>query len=154
MVDIKKQYEKAAEPLTAKDKIYVDTTDGGVPVTKAEQIIRKNRKRMEPLVEAFQAPFQLLGNIALPGKPFGKDNPFIADQETLNQRKIELAQLKSYRKKRDMVRDKIAILVNTATQKYQETGDKKYLNQALESKNKIMRAAGFTDKDFIKPSSG
>ena len=153
MVDIKKQYEKAAEPLTAKDKIYVDTTDGGVPVTKAEQIIRKNRDNMEPITAGLAAPFQLLGNLVLPGKPFGKDNMFLQDQETLNQRKIELAQLKSYRKKRDMVRDKIAILVNTATQKYQETGDKKYLNQALESKNKIMRAAGFTNKDFIKPNS-
>ena len=54
MVDIKKQYEKAAEPLTAKDKNYVDTTDGGVPVTKAEQIIEKE---WSPLLRLFKHLF-------------------------------------------------------------------------------------------------
>ena len=82
MADIStKQFEKAASKLDAKDKKFVSKTEGGVPQTKAEEIIGKNRKTMEPIAEAASAPFQILGNALLPGQPFGKDNPFVASQQ-------------------------------------------------------------------------
>ena len=64
MVDITtKQFEKAASELDAKDKKFVSKTEGGVPQTKAEEIIGKNRKSMEPVAEFLSAPFQMFGNL-------------------------------------------------------------------------------------------
>ncbi len=44
-----KQWEEASKDLGAKDTVYVSETEGGVPVTKAEEITSKNRARLEPL---------------------------------------------------------------------------------------------------------
>ena len=94
MVDITtKQFEKAASELDAKDKTFVSKTEGGIPQTKAEEIIGKNRKSMEPIGKAFSAPFQILGNLLAPGKPFGKSNPFIASQQELDARAIKFTRL-------------------------------------------------------------
>ena len=115
MVDVTtKQFEKAASELDAKDKKFVSKTEGGVPQTKAEEIIAKNRKTMEPIAEAASAPFQLLGNLLTPGSPFGKDNPFISDQATRDARALELQNLKTYREKRDTVRDNVVNIIARA----------------------------------------
>jgi hypothetical protein len=43
MVDVTtQQFEKAASELDAKDKKFVSKTEGGVPQTKAEEIIANN----------------------------------------------------------------------------------------------------------------
>ena len=75
-----KEWEKAAEGLGAADTEIVSVSDQGVPQTKAEEIISRGRIAQEPLAEIASAPFQKLGNILLPGQPFGKDNPWIASQ--------------------------------------------------------------------------
>ena len=119
MADITtKQFEKAASKLDAKDKTFVSKTEGGVPQTKAEEIIGKNRKSMEPVAEALSAPFQMLGNLLAPGKPFGKSNPFVASQQELDARAIELQNLKAYREKRDTVRDNVVNIIHRAKEKY------------------------------------
>ena len=41
---VTRSFEKAASGLDAKDKKFVSKTEGGVPQTKAEEIIAKNTK--------------------------------------------------------------------------------------------------------------
>ena len=155
MVDVTtKQFETAAQQLDAKDKKFVSKTEGGVPQTKAEEIIAKNRKTMEPVAEAFRAPFQLLGNLLAPGSPFGKDNPFISDQATRDARALELQNLKTYREKRDTVRDNVANIIYRAKEKYPDMNQQ----QAAELDADIqayIRSMGLSQKDFttITPST-
>ncbi len=155
MVDIStKQFEKAASELDAKDKKFVSKTEGGVPQTKAEEIIAKNRKTMEPIAEAASAPFQILGNALLPGQPFGKDNPFVASQKELDARALELQNLKTYREKRDTVRDNVVNIIARAKEKYPNMEPE----QVAELNNDIqgyIRSMGLSQKDFttITPST-
>ena len=155
MVDVTtKQFEKAAQELDAPDKKFVSKTEGGVPQTKAEEIIGKNRKSMEPVAEAFSAPFQMLGNLLLPGKPFGKSNPFVASQKELDARAIELQNLKTYREKRDTVRDNVVNIIHRAKEKYPDMNQQ----QAAELDADIqayIRSMGLSQKDFttITPST-
>ena len=155
MVDVTtKQFEKAASELDAKDKKFVSKTEGGVPQTKAEEIIAKNRKTMEPVAEAFQAPFQLLGNLLVPGSPFGKDNPFISSQAQRDARALELQNLKTYREKRDTVRDNVVNIIARAKEKYPDMNQQ----QAAELDADIqayIRSMGLSQKDFttITPST-
>jgi hypothetical protein len=155
MVDVTtKQFEKAASKLDAKDKTFVSKTEGGVPQTKAEEIIAKNRKTMEPIAEAASAPFQILGNALLPGQPFGKDNPFVASQKELDARALELQNLKTYREKRDTVRDNVVNIIARAKEKYPNMEPE----QVAELNNDIqgyIRSMGLSQKDFttITPST-
>jgi hypothetical protein len=155
MADITtKQFEKAASELDAKDKKFVSKTEGGIPVTKAEEIIGKNRKSMEPVAEALSAPFQMLGNLLAPGKPFGKSNPFVASQQELDARAIELQNLKAYREKRDTVRDNVVNIIHRAKEKYPDMNQQ----QAAELDADIqayIRSMGLSQKDFttITPST-
>ena len=155
MADITtKQFEKAASKLDAKDKKFVSKTEGGVPQTKAEEIIGKNRKSMEPIGEAFSAPFQILGNLLAPGKPFGKSNPFVASQQELDARAIELQNLKTYREKRDTVRDNVVNIIHRAKEKYpnMEPAQVAELNNDIQQ---YIRSMGLAQKDFttITPST-
>ena len=155
MADITtKQFEKAASKLDAKDKTFVSKTEGGVPQTKAEEIIGKNRKSMEPIGEAFSAPFQILGNLLAPGKPFGKSNPFVASQQELDARAIELQNLKTYREKRDTVRDNVVNIIHRAKEKYpnMEPAQVAELNNDIQQ---YIKSMGLAQKDFttITPST-
>jgi hypothetical protein len=155
MADITtKQFEKAASELDAKDKKFVSKTEGGIPVTKAEEIIGKNRKSMEPVAEALSAPFQMLGNLLAPGKPFGKSNPFVASQQELDARAIELQNLKTYREKRDTVRDNVVNIIHRAKEKYpnMEPAQVAELNNDIQQ---YIRSMGLSQKDFttITPST-
>jgi len=155
MVDVTtKQFEKAAQELDAPDKKFVSKTEGGVPQTKAEEIIGKNRKSMEPVAEFFAAGPQILGNLLLPGKPFGKSNPFVASQEELDARAIELQNLKTYREKRDTVRDNVVNIIHRAKEKYPNMNQQ----QAAELDADIqayIKSMGLSQKDFttITPST-
>ena len=155
MADITtKQFEKAASELDAKDKKFVSKTEGGIPVTKAEEIIGKNRKSMEPVAEFLSAPFQMFGNLLAPGKPFGKSNPFVASQQELDARAIELQNLKAYREKRDTVRDNVVNIIHRAKEKYpnMEPAQVAELNNDIQQ---YIRSMGLSQKDFttITPST-
>jgi len=156
MADITtKQFEKAASELDAKDKKFVSKTEGGVPVTKAEEIIGKNNAQVfEKIAEGASAPFQMLGNLLAPGKPFGKSNPFVASQQELDARAIELQNLKTYREKRDTVRDNVVNIIHRAKEKYpnMEPAQVAELNNDIQQ---YIRSMGLSQKDFttITPST-
>ena len=118
-----KEFEESASKLGAKDKEFVSVTEGGVPQTKPEEISSKVRKFYQPAVQLVAAPFQALGNALIPGgAPFGKDNPMINSQKDRDARAAELASMKTYREKRDMVRDNVVNIIHTAKQKNPNMG--------------------------------
>ena len=105
------EFEKAAESLTAPDKEFVSTTEGGVPVTKAEEIISSNRAFQKKLTDPLLAPFQMIGNLVSPGQPFGQKNPYVATQEVQDARADELLNMKLHRENKEKVRGEVAALI-------------------------------------------
>ena len=155
MVDRIKEYQKSVldklpEGVGPADKKFVDTSPTGIPITQAQKIIQGNQPYA---TDAPLAPFQELGNILLPGQPFGKENRWLMNAE---QKKIQEArQLESqaYVKRKDDVRDKLAIIFDMAQKRIEETDDvdkqQEYKTMAFKAKNDIMRQAGFSDDDFL-----
>mgnify|MGYP003131576900 FL=1 len=142
------QWEKASKDLGAKDTEYVAETEGGIPVTKPEQIASENRAKLNPLWQTVRAPFQTLGNILVPGgAPFGKDNPWVADQTALDARASELENMKTYRNKRDKVASDIAMLIHDMNIKNPDPSEQEILDfeKDLDS---YVRSMGLSHKDF------
>ena len=146
---VTRSFEKAASGLDAKDKKFVSKTEGGVPQTKAEEIIAKNTKEfLEPYAEGLRAIPQFIGNALLPGQPFGKDNPFIASQAQLDARALELQNMKAYREKRDRVRDNVINILHRAKEKYPDMPPEQAekLNAKIQN---YVKSMGLSQKDFI-----
>jgi len=143
-----KQWEKASKDLGAKDTEYVAETEGGIPVTKPEQIATRVNKALQPGIQAVTAPFQTLGNILVPGgAPFGKDNPWVADQTALDARAAELESMKSYRNKRDKVASDIAMLIHDMNIKNPDPSEQEILDFEKDLDGYV-RSMGLSQKDF------
>tara|TARA_R110000851_G_scaffold101620_1_gene217851 strand:- start:640 stop:3951 length:3312 start_codon:yes stop_codon:yes gene_type:complete len=150
-----KEFEKAASNLGAKDKEFVSVTEGGVPQTKPEEISSTVRKFYQPAVQAAAAIPQTLGNMLIPGgAPFGKDNPFVASQKDLDARAVQLANMKTYREKRDSVRDNVVNIIHTAKEK-NPNWTPELAAELDQDINNYVRSMGLSSKDFITatPSS-
>ena len=128
------------------DKKFVTTSKTGIPMTQAQDIIAKNQKFATDLP---LAPFQMLGNALLPGQPFGKNNPWLMSAEDKAIQEARESSSMAYIKNKDMVRDQLATIFDKAQKKYDDTGDDKYLQIALQAKNDIMASAGLSDADFL-----
>ena len=146
------EFEKAAESLTAPDKEFVSTTEGGVPVTKAEEIISSNRAFQKKLTDPLLAPFQMIGNLVSPGQPFGQKNPYVATQEVQDARADELLNMKLHRENKEKVRGEVAALIKDVEDQY---GD----NPPVEVQRKLeqgvlgyINSAGFKSSD-LRPVS-
>jgi len=143
-----KEFEESASKLGAKDKEFVSVTEGGVPQTKPEEISSKVRKFYQPAVQLAAAPFQALGNALIPGgAPFGKDNPMINSQKDRDARAAELASMKTYREKRDMVRDNVVNIIHTAKQKNPNMGSEMAADLDRDI-NSYIKSMGLSAKDF------
>jgi len=143
-----------------RDVEFTGTTEGGIPETESMRIIREGRKFQKKwIADPAAAPFQVLGNILTPkvkGKNlFGKENYWLnkfglgLTETQVAERDADLENKRLYRMKRDKVQDNITILLQEAVNKYQETGDGKYLDQGEEMRKEMMFASGLEEKDFI-----
>ena len=128
------------------DKKFVTTSDTGIPMTEAQSIIAGNQKWATDLP---LAPFQVLGNVVMPGQPFGQSNPWLMSEEDKKIQEAREINSAAYMKRKDDVRDMIATILDKAQKRYEETGDEKYKEMALNSKQEILAAAGLTDSDFL-----
>ena len=128
------------------DKKFVTTSDTGIPMTEAQSIIAGNQKWATDLP---LAPFQVLGNAIMPGQPFGQSNPWLMSEEDKKIQEAREINSAAYMKRKDDVRDMIATILDKAQKRYEETGDEKYKEMALNSKQEILAAAGLTDSDFL-----
>ena len=82
--------------------------------------------------------FKCLGNALLPGQPFGQNNPWLMSAEDKAIQEARESSSMAYIKNKDMVRDQLATIFDKAQKKYDDTGDDKYLQIALQAKNDIM----------------
>ena len=140
--EIIKRYQESVfgdGPTGAADETFTSVSEQGIPVTGAQDIIQRN----QPYATDFPlAPFQKLGNVLMPGQPFGKENRWLMNAE---QKKIhEARQLESqaYMKKKDEVRDRLGIIFDKAQKRIEETDDQakkdEYRKMVLKAKNDIL----------------
>tara|TARA_R100000654_G_scaffold1701_2_gene6260 strand:- start:336 stop:3725 length:3390 start_codon:yes stop_codon:yes gene_type:complete len=133
---------------------YKGRTEGGIPITKQQEKIEKNRRfQKDYFVDPVTAPFQALFN-KIPGIKgsnweAGKQNWLIQSKADKAQRQSELENFRVYREKRDDVRDKVIEIADAARKKYEETGDKKFLDLAVQGTNDLLAASNLQMKDFI-----
>tara|TARA_R100001082_G_scaffold104562_1_gene75978 strand:- start:915 stop:4523 length:3609 start_codon:yes stop_codon:yes gene_type:complete len=160
----------------AADTTFVDTTEGGIPITKAEQIARKNTEAVANLDimpgELEVKPFQLAKDyIANPvyqawdkvgrsvvdklnplSDSYFQDRKDLADQAKMEKSKA----FEMYREKRDKTKDALALLAP----KYKDKSDllrsqgkieeaDAVLEQYFAAKNRILKAANLTETDII-----
>jgi len=149
-------FEQSARGSEVVDQDYSRTTEGGVPQTVAENITSKNRKFQKEFISdpALAIP-SMLGNMLLPGKPFGKDNPFVATQAQLDARASQLESLKLKRESVNKVRDNISFLIKDVQDKYGENPPEEVKQKLMAGVDGYIKSAGLrqTDISHISPQS-
>ena len=134
MVDIIKKYQESVfenmpEDAGPADKKFVTTSQTGIPITKAQEIAAKNQFLA---TDTPMAPFQKLGNLLLPGQPFGKSNPWLMSEEDKKIQEAREVNSAAYMKRKDQVKDQLATIFDKAQKRYEETGEEKYKEIALQ----------------------
>jgi len=129
-------YEAPADPiLTTK-------TEGDIPISEAERIIRKNQERMQkvtgPIGKIFRSLSQVYLNPIIPGKRFD----IASNEEAEAMRNAELEKAKLWREKRDETKDQIIEVLHKARDGYDKTGNEDFLRLGLETRDKLLSAAG------------
>ena len=116
MVDIIKKYQESVfdampEDAGPADKKFVTTSKTGIPITKAQEIAAKNQFLA---TDPPMAPFQKLGNLLLPGQPFGKSNPWLMSEEDKKIQEAREVNSAAYMKRKDQVQDQLATIFDKA----------------------------------------
>ena len=148
-------FNESIKPFIDHKNAYQDykgtTTAGGIPRTIEQEKTEAGRKwQKKVIVDPLQAPFQAAWNFVTPHSwRKGKENWIIQSKADVAQRKSELADLAAHRKKRDTTRDMIIEMAAAAKDKYESTGDKKYLDIASQGVTDILNSEGLQMKDFI-----
>ena len=155
MVDIIKKYQQSVfenmpEGTGPADKKFVTTSQTGIPITKAQEIAAKNQFLA---TDTPMAPFQKLGNLLLPGQPFGKSNPWLMSEEDKKIQQAREVNSAAYMKRKDQVKDQLATIFDMAQKRVEETDDpsrkEEFQQMALQAKTDILAASGLTDADFL-----
>ncbi len=128
------------------DKKFTTTSETGIPITESQNIIQSNQKYATDLP---LAPFQIIGNAIMPGQPFGKKNQWLQNEEQKKIYEAKVMESQAYTARKEQVRSQLATIFDKADKRFKETGDEKYHQMAMQAKNEIFSAAGFTDGDFL-----
>ena len=148
-------FQSVIQPILDHKNAYQDykgtTTAGGIPRTEAQEKTEAGRKwQKEYIVDPLKAPFQAAWNI-----PFGdtrlragKENWIIQSKADVAERKAELDNYRLYREKRDRVRDMILEMAQAGKEKYEKTGEKKYLDMVTQGALDIMSNENLKFEDF------
>ena len=155
--EIIKRYQESVfgqGPTGAADETFTGVSEQGIPVTQAQDIIQRNQPYA---TDAPLAPFQALGNVLLPGQPFGKENRWLMNAEQKKIHEARQFESQSYMKKKDEVRDRLGIIFDKAQKRIEETDDPakkdEYRKMILKAKNDILAASGLTEADFAPVSA-
>jgi hypothetical protein len=150
--EIIKRYQESVfgqGPTGAEDETFIGVSEQGIPVTQAQDIIQRNQPYA---TDAPLAPFQALGNVLMPGQPFGKQNRWLMNAEQKKIHEARQLESQSYMKKKDEVRDRLGIIFDKAQKRIEETDDPakkdEYRKMVLKAKNDILAASGLTEADF------
>ena len=126
-------YEAPADPiLTTK-------TEGDIPISEAERIIRKNQERMKKVTGPIGKVFRSLSQVYLNPLPF---IDIASNKEAEAMRNAELEKAKLWRQKRDETKDQIIEVLHKARDGYDKTGNEDFLRLGLETRDKLLSAAG------------
>ena len=127
------------------DTQFSAKTDGDVPISEAERIIRKNQERMKAVTGPVGKVFRSLSQIYLNPLPFVN---IASNEEAEAMKKAEMQKSKLWREKRDNTKDEIVDLFHTARDAYDKTKDERILDIALQTKDQMLNAAGLSDFDM------
>ena len=149
-------FNEAIKPFTDHKNAYQNykgtPTEGGIPRTEAQEKIEAGKKwQKDYIVDPLQAPFQGAWNLLTPHAwRKGKENWIVQNKADVAARKTELENLRLHREKRDKTRDMIIEMAEKAKEKYESTGDKKYLDIASQGVTDILNSQGLEMKNFIE----
>ena len=151
-----KAYNEAIKPFIDHKNAYQNykgtTTSGGIPRTEEQEKIEAGQKwQKEWLVDPLTAGPSALWNLKFKdtGWEAGKNNWLLQSKADKAQRKAELDNFKLYRKKRDDVRNMILEMAEAGKEKYEKTGDEKYLNLVTQGVSDMLNSSGLQYKDFV-----
>jgi len=137
-----------------KDTEIAGVTEGGVPYTQAQDKEKKMNQFFDPYVDALTAAPTAAFNAVVPESwRRGQTNRFIQTKEDIAQQKAQQEQDRFFRLRNDRVKNNLFKIATTAKNKYVQTGDSKFLDLAVEAKNKIFAAEGVTDETFAQPGN-
>ena len=137
-----------------KDTEIAGVTEGGVPYTQAQDKEKKMNQFFDPYVDALTAAPTAAFNAVVPESwRRGQTNRFIQTKEDIAQQKAQQEQDRFFRLRNDRVKNNLLKIATTAKNKYIQTGDNKFLDLAVEAKNKIFSAEGVTDETFAQPGT-
>jgi len=137
-----------------KDTKIAGRTDGEIPYTQAQDKINKQNQFFDPYVDALTAVPTAAFNAVVPESwRRGQTNRFIQTKEDIAQQKAQQEQDRFFRLRNDRVKNNLFKIATTAKNKYVQTGDNKFLDLAVEAKNKIFAAEGVTDETFAQPGN-
>ena len=148
-------FQSVIQPVLDHKNAYQEykgtTTEGGIPRTEAQEKTEAGRKwQKEWIVDPLQAPFQAAWNIPFGDTKLraGKQNWLIQSKADVAERKAELENFRLGREKRDRVRDMILEMAQAGKEKYEKTGDKKYLDMVTQRSLDMMSNEGLTIDSF------
>tara|TARA_R100000700_G_C3179389_1_gene155777 strand:- start:3020 stop:6388 length:3369 start_codon:yes stop_codon:yes gene_type:complete len=149
-------YNEAIKPFIDHKNAYQEykgtTTEGGIPRKESQEKIEAGQKwQKEWLVDPLTAVPSALWNLGFKdtGWEAGKNNWLLQSKADKAQRKDELNNFKIYRQKRDDVRNMILEMAEAGKEKYEKTGDEKYLNLVTQGVSDMLNSSGLQYKDFV-----
>tara|TARA_R110002020_G_scaffold446010_1_gene658163 strand:- start:3555 stop:6809 length:3255 start_codon:yes stop_codon:yes gene_type:complete len=150
MVDAVKNWLQGDVPagsVEPADKEFTSKTQGGIPISEAERLIRKNQERMSvvtgPIGKIFRSLSQVYVNPLLPEK-FEIDTNEEAEQKRIAQTQKAVV----WRNKRDAVKNELVDIFHKANDAYAKSGNEEILQLALQTKDEILQASNLTDFDM------
>ena len=137
-----------------KDTEIAGRTDGEIPYTQTQDKIKKQNEFFDPYVDFLTAAPTAAFNAVTPESwRKGQTNRFIQTKEDIAQQKALQEQDRFFRLRNDRVKNNLFKIATTAKNKYIQTGDSKFLDLAVDAKNKIFSAEGVTDETFAQPGT-
>ena len=148
-------FQSVIQPVLDHKNAYQEykgtTTEGGIPRTEEQEKTEAGRKwQKEWIVDPLTAPFQAAWNVPFGDTKLrvGKQNWLIQSKADVAERKAELENFRLGREKRDRVRDMILEMAQAGKEKYEKTGEKKYLDMVTQGALDMMSNEGLTIDSF------
>ena len=114
------------------DPVFTTRTEGDIPISEAERIIRENQERMKavtgPIGKVLRSLSQVYVNPLLP-----KSLEIDTNEEAEAKRNAEMQKAKIWREKRDSVKKDVVGILASSTDMYEKTGNEEVLHYGKET---------------------
>ena len=134
-------YKKPADP------VFTTRTEGDIPISEAERIIRENQERMKavtgPIGKVLRSLSQVYVNPLLP-----KSLEIDTNEEAEAKRNAEMQKAKIWREKRDSVKKDVVGILASSTDMYEKTGNEEVLHYGKETIEKLLKESNLSYYDL------